>query len=176
MPAQGTVSPARAGARMKLVPALLIVGAAVPAAFLVGRTTYSRIVVLEAAPAGGRVAFVRDHACAVSGACQTLYVGVSPNQATEVARLSGDAEYCDEIAWAPDGTRVAFLVNGRQLRLYDAATLAPGGRVNLIPETATPARIARGITLSENGKAVTFDDCPRSHSGCRSGLAGLPAQ
>jgi hypothetical protein len=30
------------------------------------------------------------------------------------------------------------------------------------------------VTFSENGKAVTFDDCPRNRSGCRAGVVGVP--
>jgi hypothetical protein len=29
------------------------------------------------------------------------------------------------------------------------------------------------VTFSQNGAAVTFDDCPRGHSGCKSGLAAV---
>jgi hypothetical protein len=66
-------------------------------------------------------------------------------------------------------------VNGYQLRLYDPASLVPAGQLSLVASEGTPStRIARGITFSENGRAVTFDDCPRAHSGCRSALLGLP--
>jgi hypothetical protein len=39
---------------------------------------------------------------------------------------------------------------------------------------AAETRLARGITFSENGRAATFDDCPRAHSGCRAGVVGVP--
>jgi hypothetical protein len=46
--------------------------------------------------------------------------------------------------------------------------------VSLIdPDGFPPSRIARGITFSDNGAAVTFDDCPRGHSGCKPALLAL---
>lgn len=142
-------------------------------AFLAGRSTRTRLVLEEWAPTGGRIAFVLEGSCA-GGSCQSLWIGASRAAAARVATLR-EVESCEEIAWAPDGTRVAFLIGGVQLRLYRADSLLPAGQLNLIPPEGTPtARIARGVTFSENGRAVTFDDCPRAHSGCRSGLVGLP--
>jgi len=127
------------------------------------------------APRGDRVAFVRASRCD-SPPCQTLWIGSTREDATRVATLAPGAEGCTEIAWTPDGARVAFVVNGYQLRMYDAATLVPAGQLRLLePEGDPPARIARGVTFSENGRAVTFDDCPRIRSGCRAGLAAVPA-
>ena len=76
--------------------------------------------------------------------------------------LSGPAEQAGEIAWTPDGGRVAFIVNGYQLRIFDGRTGANLGAVSLIePDGSPSSRIARGVTFSANGAAVTFDDCPR---------------
>jgi len=46
------------------------------------------------------------------------------------------------------------------------------GKVNLFGD-ASGDRVARGITFSDNGAAVTFDDCPREHAGCRAGMVGI---
>jgi hypothetical protein len=126
------------------------------------------------APGTQRVAFVRGAACEPAP-CQTLWIGESRENAIQVATLAPGTERCTEIVWSADGARVAFLVNGYQLRIHDAQTLAPAGQIRLIePEGNPPARIARGVTFSENGRAVTFDDCPRTTSGCRAGLAAIP--
>jgi hypothetical protein len=91
-----------------------------------------------------------------------------------VETLKGDAETADQIAWTPDGGRVGFLVNGYQLRIFDARTGANLGAVNLIePDGSPPSRIVRGVTFSNNGAAVTFDECPRTHSGCKPGLVAI---
>ena len=89
-------------------------------------------------------------------------------------RWRAGTEHCDEIAWARDGYRVGFVINGYQLRIFDAETPdSRSGQVNLIePDGTPPTRIARGVTFSENGAAVTFDDCPRGRSGCKSGPGG----
>ena len=69
---------------------------------------------------------------------------------------------------------MAFLVNGYQLRLFDAHTGRALGAVSLIqPDGYPTSRLARGVTFSSNGAAVTFDDCPRDHSGCKPSVVAL---
>jgi hypothetical protein len=106
------------------------------------------------------------------GPCETLYVGPNVEAAAALEGLADGQERCDDIAWTRDGRRVAFLINGRQLRIYEADTRKPAGKVNLYGEGGED-RIARGITFSDNGAAVTFDDCPRDHAGCRAGMVGI---
>lgn len=124
-------------------------------------------------PTRGGVAYVLDTPC-LNGPCQSLWIGPSLDEAHRVETLSGDSEWCEEVAWTADGGRVGFLINGYQLRVFDAQTGANLGAVNLIEPDGTPSsRVARGVTFSTNAAAVTFDDCPRSHSGCRPGLVAL---
>ena len=118
-----------------------------------------------------RVAFARDRLCE-KGPCETLYVGATIEAASALEGLADGQERCDEISWTKDGRRVAFLINGRQLRIYDAESRKPAGKVNLYGDGGAD-RIARGITFSDNGAAVTFDDCPREHAGCRAGMVGI---
>ena len=81
---------------------------------------------------------------------------------------------CEAIAWSADGYRMGFLVNGYELRVFDAEPRKQVAQVKLAEPGGTPStRIARGITFSPNGAAVTFDDCPRFTSGCKSGLVGI---
>lgn len=69
---------------------------------------------------------------------------------------------------------MGFLVNGYELRVFDSDPRRPVVQLNLVqPDGVPSSRIARGVTFSDNGTAVTFDDCPRTTSGCRSGLAGI---
>lgn len=128
---------------------------------------------LEWSPDRARVAFARDRLCE-KAPCESLFLGSSVGSASELEVLGDGEGGCDEIAWTKDGRRVAFLIDGRQLRIYDADTRKPAGKVNLfVDEPATASRIARGITFSDNGVAVTFDDCPRDHAGCRAGMVGI---
>ena len=131
-----------------------------------------REVMSSTPPAGGRVAFVREGPCA-QGRCQTLWLGTTMEDATEVAELGG-RERVEAIAWSADGYRMGFLVNGYELRVFDSEPRKQVAQLNLVePDGVPSSRIARGITFSANGAAVTFDDCPRSTSGCKSGFAGI---
>ena len=163
MPAEGTLPAART---------LAIACALVTATACTSRRI-ERYPALEWSENRSRVAFSRDRLCE-KAPCESLYVGATVETAAALEGLADGQESCDEIAWTKDGKRVAFLINGRQLRIYDAETRKPAGKVNLFAEgDASAGRIARGVTFSDNGAAVTFDDCPRDHAGCRSGIVGI---
>ena len=50
---------------------------------------------------------------------------------------------------------------------------AYGALAIIDPDGFPSSRIARGVTFSANGAAITFDDCPRSHSGCKPGMVAI---
>ncbi len=175
MSAQRTVPPSRtADMRLKVVALVVAAVAAVAAAYFAGMRAGAVQDVLSASPAEAvRVAFVRKQPC-VGGWCETIWMGKTKDDAIQVASLSAGTEHCDEIAWARDGFRVGFVINGYQLRIFDPGSRTQVGQVNLIePDGIPSSRIVRGVTFSQNGAAVTFDDCPRGHSGCKSGLAAV---
>ena len=175
MSAQRTVPPSRAtNARLTTAALVVIAVAAVAAAYLGGKRAGAVQDVLSASPAEARrVAFIRKRPC-TGGWCETIWMGNTKEEAVQVASLAARAEHCDEIAWARDGFRVGFIINGYQLRIFDAESRKQVGQVNLIEPDGTPSsRIVRGVTFSQNGAAVTFDDCPRGRSGCKSGLAAV---
>ena len=157
-----------------LLAALVVVAAVGIAAYVAGRRAGAVREAMWANPAEAqRIAFVKEWPCA-GGACQSLWIGTTRDDAREVATLEGGRERCEEIAWAKDGLRVGFLINGYQLRVFDGESGEQVGQTDLVPGTGIPtSRIARGVTFSQNGAAVTFDDCPRYSSGCRSGLAAV---
>jgi hypothetical protein len=158
---------------MKKILLFVLMLAVAAVAFVLGRRFSERDVRSVAAPGGGLIASVTERVC-LDGRCQVLWLGAAGQAPTKVATLNA-GQTCDEIAWTNDGTRVAFLVDGYQLRLYTGASAVPAGQITLIVPDAQPTtRIARGITFSENGRAITFDDCPRGRSGCRSGLTAVP--
>jgi hypothetical protein len=173
MSAQGNLPPARrsrGGAAIAAAIAAFVVGAG---GFAAGWLLSARHVTMAVpSPAGDLVAYILEARCAL-GRCQSLKIGTASN-ARVVETLNGESEQADEIAWTPDGGRVAFLVNGYQLRVFDAHTGANLGAVSLIaPDKSPSSRIARGVTFSSNGAAVTFDDCPRNHSGCQPGMLAI---
>jgi hypothetical protein len=143
------------------------------AAFFAGARFASRDIVVAASADGQYVAWASDRRC-VSGPCEALWVGSSRASAVKVATLEGTAR-TREIVWTRDGSRVAFLVDGTELQLFTSASAAPAGRLTLVQAQAGPNTfIVRGITFSDNGRAITFDECPRDHSGCRAGFAAVP--
>jgi hypothetical protein len=158
--------------------------AAVMGAFIVASVAFAagwllgggRTVLQVQAPTHDAVAVIAEGRCA-AGRCQTLRVGPDASSTRIVESLSGADERAGEIAWTADGGRVGFLVNGYQLRVFDARTGKNLGAVSIIePDGTPPSRIARGVTFSQNGAAITFDDCPRDHSGCKPGVLALKLQ
>jgi hypothetical protein len=171
MSAQGTLPAARS--RLDVILASLVIGA------LAGFTGYvagkrnaeeHRILLTATPPDMERVALVRDRPCD-GGRCQTLWLGEATDKVVEILQLSG-GEKVEEIAFSADGSLVGFLVNGYQLRVFEAESRLPRATVELFKPDGIPSRhIARGITFSTNGAAVTYDECPRRTSGCKSGLS-----
>ena len=132
-----------------------------------------RTVLSVPSPGRDAVAYVFEARCA-TGLCQSLWIGKDMKHGKMAEMLAGPSEQAGEIAWTPDASRVAFIINGYQLRLFDGGTGANLGALSLIePDGAPPSRVARGVTFSANGAAVTFDDCPRSHSGCKPGMVAV---
>ena len=170
MSAERALSPAAGPAARRVTRVAALAGLALVYA-CGGSDTF--LIASETAPDGRHVALVRVSRCDGDW-CHSLWVGTGPGTATRLATLPSGAERCDEIAWSRDGRRVAFLINGHQLRLYDPERGAPAGLLDLVPADAIPTtRIARGITFSDTGAAITFVDCPRDRSGCKPGFAGL---
>ena len=174
MSASRFVPSTRAVVAIALTSAALAAAAGVACGYTVGRRSADapREILASSPPGGGRIAFVREAPCG-AGQCQTLWLGTTREDATEVAMLAG-RERCEGIAWSADGYRMGFLVNGYELRVFDSEPRRQVAQLNLVePDGVPSSRIARGITFSPNGTAVTYDDCPRNTSGCRSGLAGI---
>lgn len=175
MSAQRPVPAARASGRaLKAIVFVTLAVAALAAAYFAGRRAGAVQELMAAAPSeAARIALVKKEPCG-RGWCETLWIGTSRASAVRVASLVPGSEHCEEIAWAKDGYRVGFVINGYQLRIFDGPTGKPVAQVNLIEPDGTPTtRLVRGVTFSQNGSAVTFDECPRGRSGCKSGLAAV---
>jgi hypothetical protein len=161
-------------ARQKTGVSTAVLLAAIVAAYFVGKRVGAAQELIAASPSNAqKIALVKKQKCA-TGWCETLWLGNTRADAAKVAELAAGSEHCDEIAWASDGYRVGFVVNGYQLRIFDGVGRTPINRVNLIePDGHPTSHLARGITFSQNGAAVTFDECPRGRSGCKSGMAAV---
>jgi hypothetical protein len=161
----------RAGAAIAaLIAAFVVAVSGFAGGFYLGAR---RAAIVSRSPAEDAVAYVLEGRCA-AGRCQSLWIGPDTKRAKMVQSLSGPSEEASEIAWTPDGKRVAFIINGYQLRLFDASSGASLGAVVIIdPDGFPSSRIARGVTFSANGAAITYDDCPRDHSGCKPGMVAI---
>ena len=162
--------PARGSRAGAAIAAFVVAIAGFAGGFYLGSR---RAVTVVPSAAGDAVAFVLEGRCA-AGRCQSLWIGPDTKRAKVVQTLTGPAEQAGEIAWTPDGSRVGFIINGYQLRMFDARTGNGLGAVAIIdPDGFPSSRIARGVTFSTNGAAITYDDCPRNHSGCRPGVLAI---
>jgi hypothetical protein len=151
-----------------------LAAAAAAGGFFAGKRAGAVQELLAAAPPEvQRVALVKKEPCD-RGWCETLWIGETRENAARVASLVPGGEHCEEIAWAMDGYRVGFVINGYQLRIFDGPSRKQVTQVNLIDPDGTPtSRFVRGVTFSQNGATVTFDECPRGRSGCKSGFAAV---
>ena len=68
------------------------------------------------------------------GRCQELRLGTTEDASTVVAVLTDRS--CAEIAWTPDGTRVAFVIDSTEMSIYDAQTSKLAGIVRLLASEA----------------------------------------
>jgi hypothetical protein len=143
-------------------------------AFFAGTKLATREAVFTASADGAHAAWVEDRRC-WSGPCQALWIGDGRANATRVGLLEQKSR-CDEVAWSKDGSRVAFLIDGTQLRFYNPASRAPAGQITLVtpPADGRAVAVVRGVTFSDNGNAITFDECPIGRSGCRAGFSAVP--
>jgi hypothetical protein len=174
MSASRTVSPARRQARLNAAFLLVALAPAFVAVYMAGKRVGAVQELMAASPSHAQtIALVKKQPCA-AGWCETLWLGNTRADVVKVAELTPRTEHCDEIAWASDGYRVGFVINGYQLRIFDGVARKPVNQVNLIEPDGTPSsHIVRGVTFSQNGAAVTFDECPRGRSGCKSGLVAV---
>lgn len=171
MSAQRVLPSAPAG-RSAIAPILVTLAAVLGVAlgYRLGARSAQEDLVMAVAPTNAqRVAMVRWTPCD-GRRCQTLWLGHSEDDAVQVAALA-PGERVDDVAWSRDGYRMGFLISGRELRVFDPEPFKAVATVQLVPKEGD--RFARGVTFSDNGAAVTFDDCPRGRSGCRSGMAGV---
>ena len=94
-----------------------------------------RVTARSSSPDKSRIAVAFEAPCA-DGLCQELRLGASQDASTVLSSLTNRS--CAEIAWTPDGTRVAFLIDGSEIAIYDAQTSKLAGTVRLLTSEATP--------------------------------------
>ena len=89
----------------------------------------------------------------------------------KVAELAPGSEHCDEIAWAADGYRVGFVINGYQRASSMAPLVSRSAGQSDEPDGTPSAHVARR-NASQNGAAADVRWCPGLGRG-KSGLAAV---
>jgi hypothetical protein len=125
------------------------------------------LLVAQHSPDGSRIAFVGAHP-SLDPPSQSLWIGEgSYDDASRVARLAEDAEWCDEIFWSQDGERVGFLISGSRVDVYDAAERSLLARAQLVEPDGYPgSREARWLAFTPDARGLTFRECLRDRDVC----------
>lgn len=126
----------------------------------------SRLVTSAASPDGEWVAFVRAHA-SIDPPNESLWLGPSGGPHVKLARLAEDQDWCDEIVWNGDGSRVGFLVRGARLDVYRVPDGRFLGSTELVATDGYPGfHEAREVRFTPDGDAVRFTFCVRGQAPC----------
>jgi hypothetical protein len=92
------------------------------AAFAVLHCGYSQARLKAMSPNGDLIAEVRSH-WTLDPPAQSLWI-TKGGKAERLARLGEDSEWCNEIVWSPDSSKVAFVISGKRLDVYDPQSLS----------------------------------------------------
>ena len=118
-------------------------------------------------PDGKRIAEVHSH-WSIDPPAQSLWLRLSrEGESWKLANLEPDVDWCNEIVWSPDSSRVGFLIRGARLDVYDARK---GDRLESItlvePDGYPGSREARAVRFLEDGSGVRFRECVRGGNRC----------
>ncbi len=125
-------------------------------------------VVLDlSSPDGQRIAEVHSR-WSIDPPAQSLWLRPSREEKPrKLANLERDVDWCNEIIWSPDSSRVGFLIRGARLDVYDAGK---GDMLESIipvePDGYPGSREARAVRFLEDGTGVQFRECMRGGNRC----------
>lgn len=134
-------------------------------------------------PDGKRVAEVYSR-WSIDPPAHSLWLRFSrESKPVKLANLAQDAEWCKEIIWSGDSSRVGFLIGGYRLDVYDARN----GRLleKIVMVKPGGSGEARAVSFLKDGTGVQFRECLRGGNRCakvtlwkttrRAGEPGSPA-
>ncbi|HEV2844412.1 MAG TPA: hypothetical protein VG477_06180 [Thermoanaerobaculia bacterium] len=118
-------------------------------------------------PDGRRTAEVHSH-LSINPPAQSLWLRLSRESEPRILNhLEHDTDWCNEIIWSPDSSRVGFLIRGVRLDVYDAAKGDLLESMPLIEPDGYPGtREARSVRFLEDGSGVQFRECVRGGNRC----------
>ena len=110
------------------------------------------------APDGQARAFVRQH-LNPDPPDDHLYIARPGEPAQEVMALAPDQDWCRAIVWSPDSRKVGFLINDRQLALYDARGF---DLVAMLVLNANDTQEVRAVRRRSTLESATTRSTPRA--------------
>ena len=127
---------------------------------------YEPVRLRSSAPDGRTIAEVRSR-FTLDPPAQSLWIKNPEEPPRKLANLQGDYEWCKKIVWSPDSSKVAFLITGLRLDVYNIRNLRLISSVPLVHVDSYPgSREARDVRFSRDGSSVEFRDCRRSQPDC----------
>lgn len=119
-----------------------------------------------AAPDSSAWAEVRNHP-SFDPPDQSLQIRLHSGEVVRLVRLAPDQDWCNAAVWAPDGSRVAFLVQDATAYVYDLATRRLIATDLVDKGGAYPSEnIARELTFSTDGAQLSLLPCKRRGGSC----------
>jgi hypothetical protein len=123
---------------------------------------------LEApSPDGKRIAEVHSR-FSIDPPAQSLWLRFSrESKPVKLATLTQDVDWCNEIIWSPDSSRVGFLIRGSRLDIYNAKNGRLLEKIVLVEPGGYPgSREARSVRFLKDGAGVQFRECVRGGNRC----------
>lgn len=143
--------------RSHLSVSVVCVAAALSTGCRLAQDVLPRTHTTSVAPDGLTRAFVRQH-LSPDPPDDHLYIVRPGERAQEVMALAPDADWSRAIVWSPDSRKVGFVVNDRQLAVYDARSFDLEAMLILVSDGSQEVR---SVTLDQAG-AVSFDVVKRA--------------
>lgn len=136
-------------------------------AVLVGSCMISqtRLVLKRASPDGAWIAAVRSYP-EFDPPNQRISLRREDGPTQMVRQLGHDTQWCDQIAWSGNGSRVGFVINDSFLYLYSIPGADDLGRVRLLPEADLGRLVARRVVLSSDGTSASYKVCVENRALC----------
>ena len=127
---------------------------------------YEPVHLRSSSPGSRTIAEVRSR-FTLDPPAQSLWIKTPEKPPKKLANLLRDYEWCEKIIWSPDSSKVAFLITGLRLDVYDLRNLRLVSSVPLVHVDSYPgSREARDVRFSRDGSSVEFRDCRRSQPDC----------
>ena len=97
---------------------------------------------------------------------QSLRIRFPSGRSVQLVRLIDDMDWCRVVVWAPDSSRVVFLVQDLEAMVYDVASQRLI-TTDLAARLGYPSEnLVRDLAFSADGALLRFRPCKRSTGSC----------